>query len=214
MTDTLVTLQLRLPHLDQAATQGWLDDLTRYLSCRPSPRPRIEVQIVSETERANDGLTVLRVEHRHGDDLSLHPTYAAAKADLVDYVWTWWSRELPDDPEPDDDDEAIAWYFDRLEDEGYCIEPVTVGPAPGRQPGAPSRPRCQACGRPLTELWLHIWSRASSCDPGIPDGPTATPTWQPPTCRRCQAPLSAGGTCDDPGCPYADRQQYELVVED
>jgi hypothetical protein len=217
MADALVTLQLRLPDLDQSAGRTWLDDLLTYLAQRPGPTPRVQAQTVGQTESASDGLTALLIDHRHGTDLTLHPTHDAAKVALVRYVRTWWARELPDEPEPADDDEAVSCYFDRIEDEDKRIEPANLQPASDPTRGATAAARCQVCGRRVTHPadgpWLHDWSKSNSCDPEDPDGPVATPFWQTPSCRRCGSPLSTGGTCQALTCPYADRQQYQSFTE-
>jgi hypothetical protein len=218
MTDVLVTLQLRLPDLDQAAGRAWLDDLLTYLVRRSGPPPQVQAQAVAQTEWASDGLTALLIDHRHGTDLTLHPGYDAAKAALVDYVRSWWAQELPGEPEPVDDDEAIARYFDRLEDEDYRIEPAALQPPSAPADGVPLHGRCQVCGRQLTNqgdgLWLHTWSNSSNCDPEDPEGPVATPTWQTPVCCRCKSPSPTGGTCTWPVCPHATRQQYQAPTEE
>jgi hypothetical protein len=211
-------LQLRLPDLDQAAGQAWLADLLAYLPRRPGPTPRVEGQTVSQTEWASDGPTFLLIDHRHGADLTLHPAYDAAMAALVGYVRYWWADELPDEPEPANDEAAVARYFDRLEDEDYRIERAVLQPAADPKDSEPLRGRCQVCGRQLTNqgdgLWLHTWSNSSNCDPEDPEGPAATPTWQTPGCRRCGFSLSTDGTCTWTACPYADRQQYQPTTEE
>jgi hypothetical protein len=220
--DALVTLQLRLPDVDQVAGRAWLADLLAEVARRPGPAAQVQGHGVAQTEWATDGLTALLVRHRHGQDLSLHPSHDGAKAALVAYVRYWWTDELPDEPEPADDGEAITRYFDRLEDEDYQIEPVALQPAPDPIDGQPLRGRCQVCGRQLTNqgdgLWLHNWSQSNNCDPageGVDDEtPRAVPTWLTPTCRRCRSPLSPSGTCTAPTCPYAHCQQYQVCSDD
>jgi hypothetical protein len=130
MTDALVTLRVRLPGVDGPAARAWVNDLISYLAQRPGPQPTIETRAVSQTDSPDDGLHVLLLDHRHGTDLSLCGSYAEARAALVAYVRYWWEDEIPDEPAPASDEEAVARYFELLEDEDYRIEAVTVADQP------------------------------------------------------------------------------------
>jgi hypothetical protein len=130
MTDALVTLRVRLPGVDGPAARAWVNDLIDYLARRPGPQPTIETRAVSQTDSPDDGLHVLLLDHRYGTDLSLCGSYAEARAALVAYVRYWWKDEIPDEPAPASDEEAVARYFELLEDEDYRIEAVTVTDQP------------------------------------------------------------------------------------
>ncbi len=79
---------------------------------------------------------VLTVDHRHGQDMWVHETEAGAKGSLAGYVREWWSEltgrwdareDLPAEA-PDDDDEAIATYFENVDDEWSTLNQAAVLP--------------------------------------------------------------------------------------
>ena len=113
-------------------------------------------------------LYVAEIEHRHGRDLTVHPTLAAAQYAVTKYVEDYWgevidwvrnsrsaaarAREYGLDPENMDDTQrfsglneknAVELYFEALEDEEhYSIETVQVDLTPHRplEPEEPAAP--------------------------------------------------------------------------
>lgn len=81
--------------------QRLIDKLDAALSCAKSP-----------------GVYVLLITHRFGTDVTVHTTRRAARDDLHAYVQEEWERELGGTM-PVDPDEAIARYFEDVEDEFY-----------------------------------------------------------------------------------------------
>lgn len=55
-------------------------------------------------------LFTLAIGHRHGTDITIHPTDEDANLALAEYVREWWDREQCG-PMPDDPDQMISDYF-------------------------------------------------------------------------------------------------------
>lgn len=70
---------------------------------------------------------VLAIDHRHGTNLTVHRSEEGACASLLAYVQDNWTQELGQAVQPNDEDELIETYFERVEDESYTIEPAEVG---------------------------------------------------------------------------------------
>lgn len=76
---------------------------------------------------------VLRVDHRHGADVTVHSSVAAAKESLREWVHSWWDETAgrcgaPDAP-PDNPDEAIQFYFEAMAgEESYAIDEAEMNP--------------------------------------------------------------------------------------
>lgn len=74
---------------------------------------------------------VLKIDHRHGSDTTVHESADAAKEALVAYVHEWWDevagfRGAPETP-PDGPDEVIDAYFEANGDrEWYSIDEAVV----------------------------------------------------------------------------------------
>ena len=56
-------------------------------------------------------LYILRIEHRHGEDMSIYRTEAGAHKALAEYCREWWDEVSDDDMPPDDDEKVIDEYF-------------------------------------------------------------------------------------------------------
>lgn len=70
---------------------------------------------------------VLSVQHRHGTDVTLHPSQEDAYSTLVGYCRDWWTEEgIPGAP-PEDPDLLVQGYFDGTMSEGWEIEEHEVG---------------------------------------------------------------------------------------
>lgn len=80
---------------------------------------------------------VLRVDHRHGEDVYVHQTEEGARDSLEGYCRLWWNEAaahiasdegLDEEPEePTDRDELITRYFEAILDEQWSIEPQVLG---------------------------------------------------------------------------------------
>jgi hypothetical protein len=64
---------------------------------------------------------VLTIEHKHGENVSVHRTAAGAQEKLHGYVIEWWEHEISDEPMPEDAEEAIKAYFDQVDHEFNSI---------------------------------------------------------------------------------------------
>lgn len=62
---------------------------------------------------------VLHINHKHGDNITIHRTEAGAQKRLAGYVDEWWEHETTSEPKPDKPDEAVAQYFQIVEPEYY-----------------------------------------------------------------------------------------------
>lgn len=67
-------------------------------------------------------LYTLHISHRHGDNVSIHPSYDDAAASLAAYSREWWSKEGLEGEPPADDQEAVRQYWSHVEDESANIE--------------------------------------------------------------------------------------------
>jgi hypothetical protein len=108
----------------------------------PSPQPDAHALVIS---------------HRHGVDITLHPSVEDARIALAGFARRWW-HETDGGPgvagPPDDDDEAIGTYFEHQEDESYTIGPVSV---PARDIPAPAARIARArAGDPSSECVLLL----------------------------------------------------------
>lgn len=70
---------------------------------------------------------VLVIEHRHGANTYVHKTEAGAQQSLRAYVDDNWAQELGTRPVPDDEEDMIAEYFERVDDEHYSLDTNTLG---------------------------------------------------------------------------------------
>lgn len=68
----------------------------------------------------------LSITHRHGVNLTVHPSRADLDATLDAYVKEWWKDEMGDEPMPSDRADAYDMYFDHVEDEFCDIESHTI----------------------------------------------------------------------------------------
>jgi hypothetical protein len=59
-------------------------------------------------------------EHRHGTDISVYATEAAAQAGREAVAHEMWENELPDEPMPDTD--VADAYFDLMAERGEWFE--------------------------------------------------------------------------------------------
>lgn len=74
---------------------------------------------------------VLRIEHRHGDDVSVHTSREGARNALASYVDDWWNEVADNLDEPVefsslDRDAAIDLYFEHQTDEYFHIDDSIV----------------------------------------------------------------------------------------
>lgn len=70
-----------------------------------------------------DKVWVLRVEHKHGDNIEVHRSFSGAHRSLIAYVDQNWPDSLP--PE-NATNERIAVYFSTNDDEFYSIDQIEV----------------------------------------------------------------------------------------
>lgn len=63
-------------------------------------------------------VTVLRIEHRHGTDVTVHSTEAGADKWLADYCREWWEPQYMGDM-PEGVWDMIDVYFEQTENEFY-----------------------------------------------------------------------------------------------
>lgn len=70
---------------------------------------------------------ILSITHKHGTDLTAYRKEASARQALWAFVESWWDDEMgKDTPFPDDNAEAIAAYFEKVEDESYVIDHTDI----------------------------------------------------------------------------------------
>jgi hypothetical protein len=140
------------------------------MQARENPDDHLEAtadpQVTPSTE---PDLYVLAISHRHGDDITLHPSDEAARAALAQFAGQWWpevegrvsapgDKPAPDMP-PGDDDEVTRIYFDHQADESYAI---TAAAMPARDL------------RQRVELGLRTqWYPQRDVPAGLVDPPTA-----------------------------------------
>lgn len=72
---------------------------------------------------------VLSITHKHGVNVTVHKTADGAAAKLAEYVREEWAAEIDDVPALHNDDLAITFYFERLQDrEWYDITELELQP--------------------------------------------------------------------------------------
>jgi len=91
--------------------------------CKLAPRLKNAARELQELLRAPVSVTVLRIEHKHGADVYLFGSEAAAFAQVAAFVSEWWAQgvgargRMPKDPK-----KAVAEYFAVMEgEESYSI---------------------------------------------------------------------------------------------
>ena len=105
----------RIPEDDLATSGGKFD-----------PLRRSDIDTLCETLTQSTEVTVLSISHRHGTDTTVHISLAAAREALHAWVVEWWDKEIPNRPRPEDPEEAIQMYFERVSDEGADLFPCTI----------------------------------------------------------------------------------------
>lgn len=73
---------------------------------------------------------VLQIDHRHGEDVSVHESEQGARAAAANWAREYWDEvaglsDVPDET-PSDDEDAISIYFDAHEREFYSITETSV----------------------------------------------------------------------------------------
>lgn len=87
----------------------------------------------------NTTVWVLDIEHRHGRNVDVYASEAAARAGLIAWVHNWWAEAVGVDAElgdgrrvtvqsepPSDDNEAIDQYFAAKNDEHYNLRTTAL----------------------------------------------------------------------------------------
>ncbi|BBY54000.1 hypothetical protein H7J07_05200 [Mycobacterium koreense] len=79
-----------------------------------------------------DTVWVLKIDHRHGTDATVHKTKQGAEEALLAYVHEWWDEaatrigaDIPAEP-PADSSAAIDMYFATQGDEFFEIDETSV----------------------------------------------------------------------------------------
>lgn len=91
-------------------------------------RQAMSVEIADKSGNAVDTkedrrtLFVLCIEHRHGNDISVHTSEEEARDDLAGFVGDWWYEiDEPVDTSDMERDAAIDFYFEHQPGETYSI---------------------------------------------------------------------------------------------
>jgi len=133
---------------------------------------------------------VLVYSHRHGQDVSLHPSTADAKRAALAIAYEWWNRDGPGGEVPSDINNALNMYQDASDEHFYISEhgvslptPMPPRPEPPRppdedEPGEPQR--CQ--GR------LGVGPFERQCEGTVPCTfhEVITSRTHDPECTRCE----------------------------
>lgn len=64
-------------------------------------------------ETGKSTVIVATYSHRHGNDIRVFADDTGAKKWMREIAKEWWDHEFPDDPIPDDPDDAAEQYFER-----------------------------------------------------------------------------------------------------
>lgn len=90
------------------------------------------VETIVEAALESTTLWVLTIDHKHGDNTSIHLSEEDAKDELYEYVTRWWSeitgsiqRDIPEVP-PEDKAEAVRLYFEGHDYEYFSISEATI----------------------------------------------------------------------------------------
>lgn len=69
---------------------------------------------------------IVHISHEHGDDCFAYSNPESARDGVWQFVRQWWEKNGPDEPMPEDHDEAISWYFDVNPEGYYAITELAV----------------------------------------------------------------------------------------
>jgi hypothetical protein len=76
---------------------------------------------------------VAAIEHSSGTNITVHTDEAGARAQVAAYARRWWDQEMVPDVAPDDEDELVETYFERMFERGesYVVDSSLLydGPA-------------------------------------------------------------------------------------
>ena len=94
----------------------------------PQGVPVTQEELTARIKEHNmaDTVWILAIDHDYGTNLSAHKTETGARDNLAGYVAEWWHREMGTEPLPDEPDEAIDVYFERVENESYTLEESAI----------------------------------------------------------------------------------------
>jgi hypothetical protein len=86
---------------------------------------------MTDTELVQKTITkvwVLVIDHKHGTNVSTHPSRADLDAALYNYCDEWWDREFGAETRPADD-KLVSRYWDKMNESGeewHVIEECEV----------------------------------------------------------------------------------------
>lgn len=78
-----------------------------------------------ERELMKDPFWATIIETEYGASVDLTGSWVDARSKAFEYVRDYWEEELPEDEIPEDPDEAVSEYFERVSDETLILAPVT-----------------------------------------------------------------------------------------
>lgn len=81
---------------------------------------------------ATSSQAVLIIDNDAGLWSKVFPTKDEAKQHLADYVRQWWTREIPTEAIPDDQEEAVDRYFELVEERALIEEHALPASGPLR----------------------------------------------------------------------------------
>lgn len=83
-----------------------------------------DLRVQAQTPEGQGAIKVfsLKIEHKHGSDITSHRSREGAMAVLHAYVLDWWEKEGVAGVIPSDRDEAIEAYFEEVGNEFWSID--------------------------------------------------------------------------------------------
>lgn len=70
---------------------------------------------------------VALIEHKYGSAIYAAKTYEGLMKLVYEYVREWWNHEIPNQPMPEDEKEAIDTYFEKVENEWLTTDETELG---------------------------------------------------------------------------------------
>lgn len=80
----------------------------------------VDIEATDEIEMPGSYVWLAQIEHKHGDELSVHRSEQSAWNEVYEYVATCWYGESIDGDLPTDHQEAISAYFEAMQEREWA----------------------------------------------------------------------------------------------
>lgn len=81
----------------------------------------VDIEVTDEIEMPGSHVWLVHIEHRHGDELSVHRSEQSAWNEVYEWVAVcWYSEDAVEGDLPTNHDEAISTYFEAMQDREWA----------------------------------------------------------------------------------------------